>query len=206
PLAPVFPNPEKKVVEQPAPAPKPVPKAEDVPQFVIEPIPEVKPAPTPEPEPMPLVDVNKIEQADIINEGDCYSLEDQQVINIMVLAKNNREERRELTKRWKQIEDLKGHPVVGNLATLLSDGHPFCLCNEVLLLTYNFTRLKNKANIKNNQPAISKMVEQLLGRPVFVYALDRLDCNKYLTTFSNLEQLNRLPSKNDIEIIIPKGD
>ncbi|MBP5216313.1 MAG: DNA polymerase III subunit gamma/tau [Bacilli bacterium] len=204
----IAPKAKKPAVEPFVPTPKPTPKAEDVPQFVSEPMPEAKPAPAPEPEPEPIpaVDVNKIEQADIINEGDCYSMEDEQVINVMVLGKNNRDERRELTKRWKVIEDLKGHPVVGNLATLLSDGHPFCLCQDVLLLTYNFTRLKNKANIKSNQPAISKMVEQILGRPVFVYALDRLDCNKYYTTYSNLEQLNKLPNKNDIELKIPKGE
>ena len=192
---------------QPVPAPKPAaPTAADVPQFVSEQMPKPQPKPEPEPEPEPSVDISQIEKADIINEGDSYSLEDQQVINILVLGKDNRDERRELTKRWKQIEDLKGHPVVGNLATLLSDGHPFCLCKEVLLLTYNFTRLKNKANIKSNQPAIAKMVEQLLGRKVFVYALDRLDCNKYYMTFSNLEQLNKLPHKNDIELKLPKGE
>jgi hypothetical protein len=133
-------------------------------------------------------------------------LADEQVTNIMVLGKDNREERRELTKNWKQIEALKGHPTIGNLATLLAEGHPFCLCKEALLLTFNFTRLKNQANVKANQAAISAMVEKLLGRKVFVYSLDRLDCNKYYTDFSNKEQLNKLPNKKEIQLELPKGE
>ena len=198
---------EKKAPVEPYLPPKPAaPKAEDVPQFVTEPVPEPAPAPQVEPEPEPAMDISKIDHTEIINEGDYFTMDDEQVINIMVLGKDNRNERRELTKRWKQIEDLKGHPTVGNLATLLSDGHPFCLCKDALLLTYDFTRLKNKANIKSNQPAIAKMVEQLLGRHVFVYALDRLDCNKFYTKFSNLEQLNKLPNKNEIELKLPGGE
>ena len=135
-----------------------------------------------------------------------FEFADEQVTNIMVLGKDNREERRELTKNWKQIEALKGHPTIGNLATLLAEGHPFCLCKEALLLTFNFTRLKNQANVKANQAAISAMVEKLLGRKVFVYSLDRLDCNKYYTDFSNKEQLNKLPNKKEIQLELPKGE
>ena len=88
----------------------------------------------------------------------------------------------------------------------MAEGHPFCLCKEALLLTFNFTRLKNQANVKANQAAISAMVEKLLGRKVFVYSLDRLDCNKYYTDFSNKEQLNKLPNKKEIQLELPKGE
>ena len=204
---------EAAIVEEAKPEPKVVPQATDVPSFVAPkaPLPtldseekkEVEPAPAPTEKG---IDVSSIKESTISNEGDSYKLNDDDVINIMVLSKDCRMERRDLTKAWSQLEALKGHETVGNLATLLAEGHPFALCKEALLLTFDFTRLRNKANIKANQPAIQAMVEQLLGRKVFVYALDRHDCNKYYTNFTNLEQLNRLPNKKDIELKLPEGE
>ena len=194
------------VAPTPAPAPKVAPTAADVPDFVVQqPVVEEKPI-TPEPPAEEAIDLTDIKNAEVEKDGDRFELADEQVTNIMVLGKDNREERRELTKNWKQIEALKGHPTIGNLATLLAEGHPFCLCKEALLLTFNFTRLKNQANVKANQAAISAMVEKLLGRKVFVYSLDRLDCNKYYTDFSNKEQLNKLPNKKEIQLELPKGE
>ena len=194
------------VAPTPAPAPKAAPTASDVPDFVVQqPVVEEKPI-TPEPPVEEAIDLTDIKNTEVEKDGDRFELADEQVTNIMVLGKDNREERRELTKNWKQIEALKGHPTIGNLATLLAEGHPFCLCKEALLLTFNFTRLKNQANVKANQAAISAMVEKLLGRKVFVYSLDRLDCNKYYTDFSNKEQLNKLPNKKEIQLELPKGE
>ena len=204
---------EAAIVEEAKPEPKVVPQATDVPSFVAPkaPLPTLDPEEKKEvtPDPVPAekgIDVSSIKESTISNEGDSYKLTDEDVINIMVLSKDCRMERRDLTKAWSQLEALKGHETVGNLATLLAEGHPFALCKEALLLTFDFTRLRNKANIKANQPAIQAMVEQLLGRKVFVYALDRHDCNKYYTNFTNLEQLNRLPNKKDIELKLPEGE
>ncbi len=204
---------EAAIIEETKPEPKVVPQATDVPSFVAPkaPLPTLDPEEKKEVEPAPAptekgIDVSSIKESTISNEGDSYKLNDDDVINIMVLSKDCRMERRDLTKAWSQLEALKGHETVGNLATLLAEGHPFALCKEALLLTFDFTRLRNKANIKANQPAIQAMVEQLLGRKVFVYALDRHDCNKYYTNFTNLEQLNRLPNKKDIELKLPEGE
>jgi hypothetical protein len=92
------------------------------------------------------------------------------------------------------------------LASLLADGHPFCLCDEVLLLTYNFTRQRNKANVKANQTAISQMVSVLLGKKVFVYALDRNDAAQCQKDYFSLLQLNKLPDKKKIVLNLPKGE
>lgn len=175
---------------------KEAPKASDVPDFVT-PTEEVKPV---------TIDADSVKESDVVNEGDKYQLDDATVMNVLVLGKDNKEDRRELTKKWGQLESLKTHPKVGNLATLLSEGHPFCLCKEALILSFNFTRLKEKANIKANQPAIQEIVSKMLGRKVFVYSLDRLDCNKLYTAFSGLEQLSKLPSKESIHLELPKGE
>lgn len=164
--------------------------------------PVISPA-APEPEEPPL-DLKIIKNATIVNEGDVNKLDDETVVDIMVLG--NKDGRYSLTKKWPQIEALKSHPTLGNLASLLADGHPFCLCDDALLLTYNFTRLRDKANIKENQKALQQMVQSLLGRKVFVYALDRIDANKYQQDYFNLLQVNKLPDKKKIELNLPKGE
>jgi DNA polymerase III subunit gamma/tau len=193
---------------------KPSAPAAQAPSFLFDEEPKKDPAQakkaTPVPDPTPTVpdepplDLNVIKNANIVNEGDANKLDDDTVVDIMVLG--SKEGRYTLTKKWPQIEALKGHPTLGNLASLLADGHPFCLCDEALLLTYNFTRLRNKANIKANQKALQQMVQSLLGRKVFVYALDRIDANKYQQDYFNLLQVNKLPDKKKIELNLPKGE
>ena len=118
----------------------------------------------------------------------------------------NKDARYALTKNWPQLDALKAHPVLGNLAALLADGHPFCLCNDVLLLTYNFTRQKNKVNIQANQKGLEQMIQCLLGKKVFVYALDRNDAADCQKQYYSLLQLNKLPDKKKIVLDLPKGE
>lgn len=152
------------------------------------------------------MNLSNISGYEIQESGDLYSLESETIVQIMTLGSRHKTERYELTKRWPEIEMLKAHPTLGNLATLVAQGHPFCVCEEVVLLTFNHTRLRDKANIKANQKAISGIISELLGRQVFVYALDRIDCNKYMTDYSNLLQLNKLPIREQIVLNLPKGE
>ena len=196
-------EPIQRVQKAPAAEIKPKPvvkqvevKVEEVPS-IIEPIKK---------EEEPQLDISNVTESILIDDGDRFELSEDELIKVLVLGKDNREERRNLTKSWQQFEALKTNPKFGDLATLLTEGHPFCLCGEVLLLSFNFTRLKNKANIKDNQASIAALVERLLGRKVFVYGLDRLDCNKLYQTFTNLEQLNKLPNKKEIVLDFIKGE
>jgi hypothetical protein len=150
------------------------------------------------------LDLSSVKNPKVVPEGEMYALDPATVVNIMVLG--NKDSRYALTKRWPELDALKAHPVYGSLASLLADGHPFCLCDEVLLLTYNFTRQRNKANVKANQTAISQMVSVLLGKKVFVYALDRNDAAQCQKDYFSLLQLNKLPDKKKIVLNLPKGE
>src|SRR5574344_1487288 len=143
-----------------APAPTPIPEVK-----VVAPIKkEVPPA-------KPIIDISKVSKPNIAIEGDMYLLPDDEIISIMTIA--SKAERSRLLTKWKPaFEALKGDPKFGNIATLLAQGHPCCLCQKALILCYDFTKLRNKANIKENQEALCEMTEQLLGRKVFVYAID----------------------------------
>jgi DNA polymerase III subunit gamma/tau len=176
---------------------------------------EKKPAPA-KPAPAPVVsqtpaapapavlDISGVKNPTIVTEGEAYTLSIDTLVNIMVLG--NKDARYALTKNWPQLDALKAHPVLGNLAALLADGHPFCLCNDVLLLTYNFTRQKNKVNIQANQKGLEQMIQCLLGKKVFVYALDRNDAADCQKQYYSLLQLNKLPDKKKIVLDLPKGE
>lgn len=187
-----------------APAPAPAPRVVAKPAPAPEPTPVVEPAPTPAPEPVK-VEPKKVEKPNVIapsiaTEGDMNLVDEDEMIKIMVLA--DKTERTELVAKWTQFEDYKDDFKLGSLATLLSEGHPFCLCKDVLILAYNFTKLRNKANIIKNQKPIQEMVASVLGRKVKVYAIDPNEKNNIMKKFFNLQTMGMLPSKKDIELNI----
>jgi len=226
PAQPEAPKVTQTIIENPQPVPTPVQVAKPTPAPVVEekkleeppsflfaedkPIENPQPVPTPAPEPKveqpveekSLVDASKISSTVVSTEGDMYTLDKETLIQIFVLG--NKEEKYKLNLKWAEFEKLKAHPTLGTLATLLSDGKPFCLANDVLLISYNFRRLRDKANIKSNQKALSEMVESILGRKVFIYALDRIDVHDYTQYFVSLTQINKLPKKEDIVLNLPK--
>lgn len=203
------------------PAPKKVEKPEynpdtdgkytgsTVPSFLLEDeepketkkIEEVKPAPIEEEQ---KINTSKIKHTSVVNTGDKYELDMSTIINIMVLATKYKEERKALFADWNQLDFLKLDPKLGDAASLLRDGTPLCLCKEAIIIVYNFTRLANKANIKDNQDTLEELLETLLGRKVFIYAIDRDLNNKARSEFVNLQQVKKLPDLKDINLVLPK--
>ncbi|MCQ2796972.1 MAG: DNA polymerase III subunit gamma/tau [Bacilli bacterium] len=194
--APVIEEPEPVVeVKESEPAvevkkPEPV-IVEEVKPVVQEPVVEEKPAPAP-------IDTSRVGTPAIATEGEMTQLSAEDVIKVMVLA--NKNERVELVKNWERLNSLKDDPNLGNLATLLSEGHPFCLCQECLILAYNFSKLSKKANIIANQKPMQDMVETLLGRRVFIYAIDPNEKNGIIRDFMSKQQIGLLPDKKDITL------
>lgn len=150
----------------------------------------------------PLINKNKIPVSSLALEGDTYALSDEEIINILVLG--NKKERTELAAKWGEFEKLRDDDEIGPYASLLSNAHPWCLCNEILIITVDFTKQKVKANIKANQETFEKLVEELLGRKVFVYALDPVERSRIIGSFYSLQQVGKLPNKGSIEIHLPK--
>lgn len=183
------------------------PKAEPAPKPEPEPVPEPAPEPEPEPEPVaPKIDLSAIPSGKLRTEGVALVLTDEQIVNIMTLATKFKAERQSLAKDWDRLAELKFDSSVGEVATLLSEGRPFCLCNEVLLVNFSFTRQKEKANIRENQAAMAGLVKSILGRTVFVYGLDRNDSNRCQKQYFSLAQLGRLPAPETIVLNLPKGE
>ena len=67
-------------------------------------------------------------------------------------------------------------------------------------------KLSDKAVLKENQKTIASFIESLLGRKVFVYALDRKEASKYVTLYGKLGQAHELPSPKEVELNIPSID
>ena len=152
----------------------------------------------------PRLNTSKIKHTKVVNAGDKYELGMPEIIQIMVLATKFKDERKALYSSWNQLDYLKLDPKLGEAAALLRDGTPLCLCKYAIIIVYNFTRLANKANIKENQDTLEELLETLLGRKVFIFAIDRDLNNKARNEFVNLQQVNKLPNLKDINLVLPK--
>lgn len=152
----------------------------------------------------PQLNTSKIKHTKVVNAGDKYELGMPEIIQIMVLATKFKDERKALYSSWNQLDYLKLDPKLGEAAALLRDGTPLCLCKDAIIIVYNFTRLANKANIKENQDTLEELLETLLGRKVFIFAIDRDLNNKARNEFVNLQQVNKLPNLKDINLVLPK--
>lgn len=161
-----------------------------------------KPAPIKEKPKASTISIDKIKKLPIAIEGDTYIMSDDDIVKIMVLG--DKQERKELLAKWKELDSLREDPDLGPFATLLSSSHLLCLSKEALILATDFAKLRKKANIKANQQTLEEMIAELLGRKVFVYALDPEEKSRVLNYFYNLQQLNRLPEKASIQINLPK--
>ncbi len=175
------------------------PKVEATPISDSAPLPDPAPAVV---RPSPSLDITSVTKPAIAIAGDQNTLSDDEIIKIMVLADKN--ERIALVDKWEAFDALKVDPKLGNLATLLSDGNPFCLCKDAIVLAYNFTRRKNEANVAANQEPLEQLLATVLGRKVFIYAIDPTDRNRITTAFFNLQEVNQLPAKADIKLNLPK--
>ena len=210
-------DPEEKPVPE---IKKEEPKPEPAPAPIIEPKTEPKPAPQPAPQPIKKpeppkpepkkeelkpIDTTGLKHHLLASEGTPIVLDDDTLLNIMAFQSKFRDEHRRLVESWKRFQSLRLDKKYGDIASLLSDARPFGLCEEALLISFNFTFLKNKANLEENQAAISELVAAILGRKVFVYALDRNDTVNCQKRYHNLEQLGRLPKPDEITLTLPKG-
>lgn len=177
---------EDKPIEQPISKPQPQPQQ---PKVVV---PEVKIEP---------IDTSKITKPNISHDGPAFELTDDQLISIMVLA--DKGERTELVSSWKRLEPLRLDPKLGALANLLCDGKPYALCNKAVILSYRMSNKARKANIVANQEPLQELLETILGRKVFIYAVDPEVQTRVQKQFFALQQLSKLPKREEIDLILP---
>ncbi|MCQ2792099.1 MAG: DNA polymerase III subunit gamma/tau [Bacilli bacterium] len=143
------------------------------------------------------ISLKEDKQLDI--EGDMNRLDDNTIIKLMVSG--NKDERVDLMNHWNvYLSPLASDPKIGKYASLLMDATPYVIARNVLLLNYDFERLANKVNIKTNQTNIASIVEAIIKRKVFVYALSRGEEIRLRKLFLNLRQINKLPAKEEVTI------
>jgi DNA polymerase-3 subunit gamma/tau len=153
--------------------------------------------------PTTTINISNILKPAIATSGMEYELSDDEIVKIMVLA--DKGERTALAGKWHHFADLRADPKIGALASLLADGHPFCICKEAIILSYNFTKRKKEANIMANQQPLVELLKEVIQRDVFVYAIDRIDANRLTAAFFNLQQINKLPKKTEVKLNLPVG-
>lgn len=152
----------------------------------------------------PSIDANAVKAASLVGEGEPLELDDATIIGVLVLASKFKVERKSLVEKWGAFQDMKLDPKIGDAAALLSQSKPMALCQDAIILSFNSPRLREKAIIKENQKTISSLLAQLLGREVFVYSLDRIGSNKYLTMYTQMSQTGELPHRDQVQLNIPK--
>ena len=171
---------EPKVIEQPKPAPAPI--ETKIPEWLLE-------------------DESKPEEKTVVEtDGERFEMDDDFIINCMVLG--NKNAKLDLLSHWKEFDKQITHPTLGDLISLIRDGKPYIVTNNVIVLQYDFDKLANKVNLKSNSKAIASIFEKIVGHKVFVYALSRSESVRLYTAFSNLRQISKLPKASDIKIDI----
>jgi DNA polymerase-3 subunit gamma/tau len=194
PKAPLPEKKEEKPLQQPAvqdevppfmaPKPKPV---------VIEPKPEPKPETVIPPKPV----VKKPSNEKLHKDGTEILLTDDVLIKILTLA--DRDEKMKLrNERWDDLALLAMDADFGDHAALLSDGQPYALANEILIMEFNFGRNAKYINLKENQKVIQDIMSTLLGRRIPVYGLTHEQAVMLTRKYRSMSQVNKLPKVKSV--------
>ncbi|MFA5282991.1 MAG: DNA polymerase III subunit gamma/tau [Bacilli bacterium] len=125
-------------------------------------------------------------------------IDDDTMIKIMVLGK--KESRQKMTDKWGDLESLIGHPKMGKFASILRDGHPFVVTDNIIILEYDFDRLVKKINDEKNGEDLKRLIETAFGTRMDLFAITRSDSIRLRKLFSNLSQISKLPKRETIKI------
>ena len=164
------------------------PKTNAVPEEKIN---EVKPAASLKLKP------SNTEFAVLETEGDIRQITMDELIKLTIIS--NRDERKMLSERWNALEQLINDPNEGPYASLLLDSRPYIVTNSNLILICDYKNTAKKINIISNQEGLNKLVKKVLGRKVCLYALNRDESTELIKKYRNLQELNHLPKKTEIE-------
>lgn len=199
-----------KTIEQPKPVVQEVVKEpETVVEKVKQPEPIKEEIKVEEPkleEPKPaapdwLFEDEKVEESPkvaIENEGERYEFDDDLIMKIMVIG--DKDERISIMKRWDELTTYLGHPTLGDVVALLKDGRPFIVSKQFVVLTYDFSKMADRLNIKSNSKLASEVLSKMLNREVFAYAISHSESTRLIKAFHNLRQVGKLPKSTEIEI------
>ncbi|MDY2913295.1 MAG: DNA polymerase III subunit gamma/tau [Candidatus Enteromonas sp.] len=150
------------------------------------------------------LDLSNVPTRPLVKEGSPILLGEQEFLKIMVLGQRFREERKKATDRWGLLSEAALDPRVGKFAQLFADGKPFCLCKEVLILSYTFKPLADQVNYRENNAVINAIATSFFGRPMRVFAIDGDSRVKFYNLFYASQQAGTLPKEEEIELNLPR--
>jgi len=189
------------IEEKPQPAPEPVKEEPKVEEKPVE-VPVVEQPKVEEPKSAPdwLFEDDSKEKKVVETDGDRYELEDDMMIKLMVSG--DKELRKSISARWRELDSYLGHPTLGDIVALIKDGKVFIATKDVIVLEYDFEKLSQKANIKENAKKIAEILSKMIGHEVFTYAVSRSESVRLVTSYHNLRQISQLPKASDVKINI----
>ncbi len=121
---------------------------------------------------------------------------------IKLMVTGDKELRKSLSSRWKELDSYLGHPTLGDIVALIKDGKVFIATKNVIVLEYDFEKLSQKANIKENAKKIADILGKMVGHEVFTYAVSRSESVRLVTSYHNLRQISQLPRASEVKINI----
>lgn len=134
----------------------------------------------------------------LVKEGTPIALPDLTIIKAMTLG--DRDERKKLKDvLWdNELPLLAMDSEISEHASLLLEGTPYILANEILILEFNFPRSIKECNTKENQPLIQEVMHRLVGRKLPVYGVSSDEILRLNKMYRNLNQIQQLPRVKNI--------
>lgn len=129
--------------------------------------------------------------------GDRYVLEMDDLIKLSILS--DKKAKKELSTRWDLLSSYKKNKGLAPFVDLLLKGIPFLFTPNILVLSYDYTENAKIINVKKNQDSFVYLVSKLIGKNVHIYGIDRAESTNLLTTYRNLEEVKKLPKKDDLK-------
>ena len=129
---------------------------------------------------------------------DTYLLDEEQIIQIMVLAK--KDIKNQVMEDWEKISGLIINPDLGKKASLLIDAHPLVATKEILIIEEDIPVKATRVNQKDSQKDLQKITQMIFKKRMFVYALTRNESVTLQQKFINLKQVGKLPKPETVTI------
>ncbi|NLB48472.1 MAG: DNA polymerase III subunit gamma/tau [Erysipelotrichia bacterium] len=133
-----------------------------------------------------------------VAKDDSFYIDDELMIDIMVDAK--KEIKNQLLSSWNDLKKIIAHPNLGKAAMTLVDGRPLVASSKVLIVTYQFQNIAEKANLLVNQEDMQNVVQTTFGKKMFVYAVSRKESVRLQQNYLNKLQINKLPKASNVKI------
>lgn len=147
----------------------------------------------------PVIPTNN-EFLELKDEGEMYSLSEEDTINLM--QQGDKIEKSRVIESWNKIDDYFNHDILGKYAITLKKCYPRIVSKNILVVDTSFISIANKIQIKQNQKGFAQIIKEITGKNYIVLVLTSQESISRVQKFSNLRQANKLPDPYPVNIIL----